>query len=447
MSLPERLRLLPMKSLYFGVFLAMVGTLSLSFLVFREISVRVERKHFDPVYDRLDELQLETASRILNSEGPKALANYLTGLDQISGARHYLMDAHGIDLVTGENRTVLLPPSPSIKWRIRTDGHSVASQRSEDGRYWFAAVGRTTRPQIWTFLPYYFLVIGATGVLCWLASVAVVSPIRRVAASIALFGQGNLSVRMNTRRQDEIGQLGNSFDQMAERLQRMIVSERRLLADISHELRSPLARLKFAVKLARTSADKEMAFDRINRDVDRIATLVAGIVEITLVEGDPVTQGMEIVRIGDVLNDVIHDCTLEAEARGCQIALCGRSSGEVLGNRELLRRAVENVLRNGIRYSPEQSTIDVSIAEDSAIVNIEIRDYGPGVPEEVLTRIFDPFFRVEEARDALGGGSGLGLSIAKRAVQVHHGAICAQNALPGLRVQIKIPLFKGSLLN
>jgi signal transduction histidine kinase len=232
---------------------------------------------------------------------------------------------------------------------------------------------------------------------------------------------------------------------MAERLQRMIVSERRLLADISHELRSPLARLKFAVKLARTSTDSDAALDRIDRDVDRIASLVAGIVEITLVEGDPEVQGAEIVRIGDVVDEVIHDSTLEAEVRGCRIALCGSSTGEIVGNRELLRRALENVMRNAIRYSPEQSTVDVSLVEDSDAANIAVRDYGPGVPEGTLTRIFDPFFRVEEARDALGGGSGLGLSIAKRAVHVHHGTITAENASPGLRVQISVPLFKTAM--
>ena len=447
MSLRERLKLLPTRSLYFGVFLAMVGTLSLSFLVFQQISVRLQRKHFDPVYDRLDELQLETSSRILNSEGWEALANYLTRLDHLSGARHYLLDAHGIDIVSGGNRAELLPPYPASKWRIRTDGHSVAAQRSEDGRYWFAAVGQTSRPQIWTFLPYYFLVLGATGVLCWLASVAVVSPIHRIAASIALFGQGNLSVRVASKRQDEIGQLGGSFNQMAERLQRMIVSERRLLADISHELRSPLARLKFAVKLARTSADTSAAFDRIDRDVDRIASLVVGIVEITLVEGDPEAQCLEMVILGEVLNEVIHDCTLEAEARGCHIALNGSSATEILGNRELLRRAIENVVRNAIRYSPERSTIDVCLSGEANTQQITIRDYGSGVPEDTLTRIFDPFFRVEEARDPLGGGAGLGLSIAKRAVQVHHGTITAENSLPGLRVRIRIPPFRATMSN
>ena len=445
MSLRERLRLLPTRSLYFAVFLAMVGTLSLSFLVFRQISLHLERKHIDPVYDRLDQLQLEAAVRILNSEGQKALANYLTGLDRLSGAHHFLLDAHGLDIVDGGSKAELLPPYPQSKWRIRTGGHSLAAQRSEDGRYWFAAVGQPSRAQVWTFLPYYFLVIGATGILWWLASVAVVSPIRRIAASIALFGHGDLSVRVPSKRQDEIGQLAGSFNQMAERLQRMIVNERRLLADISHELRSPLARLKFAAKLGRTSTDTNTAFDRIDRDVERIASLVAGIVEITRVEGDPGAQSLEIVSLGEVLDEVIRDSTLEAEVRGCRIELNRSSAGEILGNRELLRRAIENVMRNGIRYSPEQSTMDVFLVGDSDAAEIAIRDYGPGVPEDTLTRIFDPFFRVEEARDALGGGSGLGLSIAKRAVQLHHGTITAENALPGLRVRIRIPLFKATM--
>src|ERR1700678_3135164 len=118
MSLLQRLKFSRIKSLYFAVFLAMVTTLSLSFLVFRTISDRLQRKHFDPVYDRLDELQLETAIRIFNSEGRIALSNYVTGLDHLSGAHHYVLDAHGTDLVTGESRAALLPPPPSTKWRV-----------------------------------------------------------------------------------------------------------------------------------------------------------------------------------------------------------------------------------------------------------------------------------------------------------------------------------------
>jgi signal transduction histidine kinase len=441
----ERLKPLPMKSLYYGVLLAMVTTLSLSFFGFRAIAGNIEKKAFEPTFDRTDELQLEGARGALASGGTKALKDYLSYLDRIfEGSTHYLLDAHGTDLVTGENRAALLPAPPLTKWRNQEHGDWIISHRSPDGLYWFAAVGRLEWPHVWAFLPYYFLVIGATGVLCWLASVGVVSPIRRIATTIALFGQGNLSVRVDTARMDEIGQLGRSFNEMADRLQRLIVSERRLLGDISHELRSPLARLKFAVKLARTSEDSKAALDRIERDVDRITSLVADIVEITFVEADPAVQGAEMVRIGGILSEVIRDCNVEAEIRGCRIAVKGRLIGEVLGSRELLRRALENVVRNAIRYTPQHSSIDVTVAEDDGAATIAVRDFGPGVPEDALTRIFDPFFRVEESRDANSGGSGLGLSIAKRAVQVHHGFIAAENASPGLRVQIKIPLVTES---
>jgi two-component system sensor histidine kinase CpxA len=140
------------------------------------------------------------------------------------------------------------------------------------------------------------------------------------------------------------------------------------------------------------------------------------------------------------VDEVVHDCALEAEMRDCRIAVNGRIEGHVQGNRELLRRSVENVLRNGIRYSPDHSTIEVLIAEDSRAAVVSIRDFGPGIPEDAMAKIFDPFFRVDDARDALSGGSGLGLSIAKHAVQVHHGTIVAENASPGLRVKITIPL-------
>jgi signal transduction histidine kinase len=226
---------------------------------------------------------------------------------------------------------------------------------------------------------------------------------------------------------------------MAERLERLILSERRLLSDISHELRSPLARLKFATKLARTSADSNAALDRIERDIDRITSLVADIVEINFVEGDPAVQRTEAVHIGKVIEEVVHDCRVEAEFRHCSIEVSGKICGKIIGNHELLRRAIENVLRNGIRYAPEQSALQLCMTENSGNAVIAVRDYGPGVPDDALTRIFDPFFRVEEARNANGGGSGLGLSIAKRAVQLHNGTIAAENASPGLRVKITIP--------
>jgi signal transduction histidine kinase len=444
---PERLKALPLKSLYYGVALAMVTTLSISFLIFHAISKRVEKNAIFPAFDRIDELELDSARAALASGGQPALNVYLTRLDKIfsGGSSHYLLDSRGIDVLSGENRSAFLPPPPLTRWRFDANGHHIRAHRAADGQYYILSVGVSEAPPIWTYLPYYFLVLFATGVLCWIASVGVVSPIRRIASSIALFGKGDLSVRVQSPRQDEIGQLGRSFNQMADRLQKLILSERRLLGDISHELRSPLARLKFAIKLARTSADTKSALDRIERDVDRIAALVSDIVEINFIDCGPVAAETGIARAADIpvseiMDEVIRDCAMEAEIHGCRIAVKGRLAGQLTGNRELLRRAVENVLRNGIRYSPQHSTIDVSIAENSRTATIAVRDYGPGVPQDALTRIFDPFFRVEEARDSMGGGSGLGLSIAKQAVQVHHGTIIAENASPGLRVQITIPL-------
>jgi signal transduction histidine kinase len=440
MYLPARIKSFPM-SLYFGVALAMVTTLSISFVIFHSINTRVEQKTIDPAIDRIDELELESARAALDSGGPQALQNYLTRLNHVfRGASHYLLDSRGIDVISGDNRATMLPPPPRSQWRTRANGHYIRAHRSSDRQYWIVAVGIPETPPTWTYLPYYLLVIGATGALCWIAAIGVVSPVRRIASSIAQFGQGSLSVRVRSTRPDEIGQLGRSFNQMADRLQQLIVSERRLLGDISHELRSPLARLKFAIKLARTSPDTKSSLDRIERDVDRIAALVADIVEVNFIECGPAGQEAEIARAADIMDDVIRDCAVEAEIHGCRIAVTGRLAGEVEGNRELLRRAVENVLRNGIRYSPQHSTIDVSFSENTHTATISVRDCGPGVPEDALTRIFDPFFRVEEARDANGGGSGLGLSIAKQAVQVHHGTITAENASPGLRVQITIPL-------
>jgi len=442
MSLPQRLKSLPTQSLYVWVLLAMVSILSLSFLAFHLIATHVQNQRIDPIFDKFDELQLESARDELQTGGKDALREYLSYLDRIfSSSSHYLLDAQGNDVLTGQSRANLLPPAPAVRSRIGAHGHWVITHKSPDGKYWFAAEGQVVeRLQIWTFLPYYFLVIGATGVLCWMAAVGVVSPILKIAGTITRFGEGDLSARVHTKRRDEIGQLGRSFNSTAEQLERLIVSERRLLGDISHELRSPLARLKFAVKLARTSSDTNAALDRIERDVNRITSLVADIVEITSIEGDPSVREMENTSLKKIVDEVVRDCSLEAQFRGCSIEVSGNIDGNVVGNRELLRRAIENVLRNGIRYTPKHSTIQLSMEEDGLNAIVAVRDAGPGVPEAALSRIFDPFFRVEESRDIQSGGSGMGLSIAKRAVQLHRGTITAENASPGLRVRIAIPL-------
>lgn len=174
-----------------------------------------------------------------------------------------------------------------------------------------------------------------------------------------------------------------------------------------------------------------------------MSSLVGDIVEITRMERDPPSpRNMVSLNLNSLIQVIVKDCYIEAETRGCRLAVAGHVTREIEGNRELLRRAIENVVRNAIHYSPAQAVVDVTLTEELSAAMIEVRDRGPGVPEESLARIFEPFFRVEEARDKVRGGSGLGLSIANRAIQLHCGSIAAENAAPGLKVTMSIPLSK-----
>ena len=434
-----------MKSLYVGMLLSLVAVLALSLVVFLVISERVERQYLDPVFEAMDELQLQSARSAFESGGASAAQSYLAKLNQLFRSSHFLLNSQGVNVVSGENFFALLPAPPALSSRSRVNGKFVVTHRSSDGRYWFVAVD-PRQPNQWMMFPFYVLVIAVTGLLCWMVAFGVVSPIRRLTAVVERFGKGDLSARAKLSRNDEIGELARSFDGMAERLEVLVTSERRLLQDISHELRSPLTRLKLATRLTRTANDRGSALDRVDRGTNRITSLVSEIVEMTRMEGDPTARITEPVKLQEVLDETVDDCRIEAQLfRGCNIRVEGKISGVVSGDRELLRRAVENVLRNAIRYSPEKNSIDLMLEENSAGANITVRDYGPGVPAELVGQIFEPFFRVQDARDEETGGIGLGLSIAKRAVRLHRGTITAENAAPGLRVTIAIPTFAPKL--
>jgi signal transduction histidine kinase len=416
----------------------MAGTLSLSLVVFLAISGHIERTTFYRTFERTDELQLEEARKALDRGGPAAVSAFMQLADRVFGGSHYLLNAAGVDVVSGRDLSNLIPGAGAVEGRHFRAGKLVISRKAADGAYWFIALP-PDRPHPEVFFPYYLLVIGATGILGWAAAVWLVSPIRNLTATVERFGHGDLSARWHTSRRDEIGYLGRAFNETAERLQRLLTGERRLLADISHELRSPLARLKLAVRLARSSPDQGHALDRIERDVDRITSMVSELVEITRAEGDPEARKFEIVDLEQVVSDIVSEERPEAELRGCSLQVSGQLERPLWGDSELLRRAIANVLRNAIRYSPSHAAIEVTLVETADTSIVEIRDHGPGVSEELLSQIFKPFFRVEEARDTNSGGIGLGLSIAMRAVQVHQGAITAENAKPGLKVQIVLP--------
>jgi two-component system sensor histidine kinase CpxA len=264
--------------------------------------------------------------------------------------------------------------------------------------------------------------------------------VRKLEKAVERFGRGDLSARVSSSRRDELGQLARTFDRMASRIETLMAAERRLLLDISHELRSPLARLGVAVELARSGDDPESALTRIQKESDRLNALVGQLLQVTRAEGDPSSLRHDPVRLDELVEQLVDDSTIEAAAHGCEVRYEKREPVTVAGDPELLRRAVENVIRNAIRHAPRATAVEVRLARENGRAVVDVRDHGPGVPEEALPRIFDAFYRVEPGRDRSSGGAGLGLSIARRAIELHHGSIRAKNAQPGLEVEMDLPI-------
>ncbi len=431
-----------MRSVYAKILLWCFATLVLSLAAFAAVSVFRAMHSRAALMDpgRVDAMLLEDAAAAYESGGQAQLAGYMDHLNRGLAGRRYLTDAQGKDLVTGEDRSAWFD-AVGRKWGVprHTGGRFIVVQSSLDGRYRLVVVNDTPL-DLTVYIPFYLLILAAVALVCWILAVNIASPLRSLARTVDRFGAGDLSVRVNLTRKDEIGELGRAFDRMAERIGTLVAAERRLLQDISHELRSPLARLSFATELARTAEDREAAVARMKKEIHRLTDLVGALVQMTRAEGDPSANLPELVRIDELVAGVVEDCRLEADARGCGIVMKAGDPVTLRGDEELLRRAVENVLRNSIRYTPEGSLVEVSLETACNTVRIAVRDYGPGVPDWALAKIFQTFFRVDDSRDSATGGAGLGLAITKRAIHLHHGNVWAENAAPGLRVRIELPL-------
>lgn len=291
-----------------------------------------------------------------------------------------------------------------------------------------------------------------SGMVCFWLAWYLARPIRRLREASRRLADGDLSVRVSRvigRRRDEIANLGRDFDHMAERLQSIISRQKQLIRDISHELRSPLARLHVAMGLARKkfggSAEREL--DRIEREADRLESLVAQILMLAGLEESKADALQESIDIAVLLRSIVDDAEYEAVNRHCHVLLECRAQPILKGNGELLHRALENVIRNAVKYTAESTTVDVIMQASSQQgdwVEILVCDHGHGVPEEQLPNLFQPFVRVIESRCRNSGGYGLGLTIAQRAIRLHGGHISARNRKNiGLCVEIRLPLHAG----
>ena len=330
--------------------------------------------------------------------------------------------------------------------------HLVARPVSDPEGKTFVVVGALHRPPravdllepgaLWLRLAVLALVVGALSF--WLARYlsAPVGSLRRATQRLSA---GDLSARVGEpvdRRSDEIGGLARDFDEMAERLESLLGSQRRLLRDVSHELRSPLARLRVALELARDRAGKAAGdpLDRIDREAGRLDTLIGQLLLLERLEaGEPETEVVAF-DLTALLSEVVDDASFEAAPAGREVRLGSYPPCPMLGHPGLMRSAFDNVIRNAIRHTPEGSGIEIELQVEGTKTSVSIRDHGEGVPDGHLETLFEPFARVADARERTTGGAGLGLAITRRAVEIHGGTVSARNHPDGgLEISIRLP--------
>jgi two-component system sensor histidine kinase CpxA len=289
--------------------------------------------------------------------------------------------------------------------------------------------------------------IFTSGVVCWLLTWQITKPIERLRTAARRFADGDLAVRVGLhgelQRGDELSDLAGEFDRMAGRIQQLITSQQQLLADISHELRSPLARLALALDLARRRlGDDVPEHQRIEQEIQRLNGLIGQLLALARLQAPSEPPQRDRLNLGDLVREVAHDAQFEAEGSGRTVTLDGAHDIHVRANRALLRSALENVVRNAIRYTPPDRSVAIAMTTAGAprLAAVAVRAHGPGGPAQLLPRLFDPFFRVDDARDRASGGIGLGLTIVRQAMIAHGGSASVQNhADGGLEVRLELP--------
>jgi signal transduction histidine kinase len=293
-------------------------------------------------------------------------------------------------------------------------------------------------------------IVAVTGLVSVILARYLARPIQLLRSATQEMAGGDLSVRVSQRLKgadSETLGLGRDMDRMAERIQELLETQHRLLRDVSHELRSPLARLNIALELVRRRSppDVEPAFDRIERETERLNAMIGELLALSRLESGQGLERPQSLDLSALVEQVVEDVAFEAEQNGSHVALGSSAPCSLEGNEELLRRAIENVLRNAVRFTEPGSTVKVDLECAGGFAELRVRDRGPGVPAEALEDIFKPFYRVGDDRARGTGGTGIGLAITHRAVLLHGGSVTAQNADEGgLVVTVRLPVRAGA---
>jgi two-component system sensor histidine kinase CpxA len=349
----------------------------------------------------------------------------------------------------------------SHKLAIQTTGQTrfVALAVSDGGSAAYVLLCKNDLPrpnQVYKHLPG-ITSVAISGVVTLLLAMLVVYPIRRLRSATQQIAAGKLETRIKAgifsrlaarlHLQDDLDRLTGDFNAMAGRLESLVMAQRLLLRDVSHELRSPLARLSLALALCRESGPDgvQKYMDRIDRESIRLNDLIEQILAFSYIETISEPRHTSGVSLKGLVDDLLPDVEFEAQSRRCQIVKRFSQDAEVDGDPDMLRHALENIVRNAIRHSPPDGIIEIHIDTEErdgrGMALLRVVDAGPGVSEDKLELILNPFYRIEQRRHGTTSGFGVGLAIADRAAQLHAGKIVASNRTSGgLIVELSLPL-------
>lgn len=453
-----------MKSLFLKIFISFWVAQAL-FLVLAILVMLALRPQRNATWEALRSTVLTEAVDAYEHGGTQKARDYLENLQMKQHVRAYVFDGQGNEIsgrsspgwaehVAAGRR---LPARPGLIFprpQILTE-----SKASDDGRHLYTiAMELPPGPRVffgpWGIpMPGLIIAVLSSGIVCYVLARYMTKPVSRLRAATQQLAAGDLTARAgNPKGHDEIAGLVRDFDAMAERLETLVKAQSRLLNDISHELRSPLARLNVALGLARQRSGPESAamLERIELEAGRLNELIGRLLTLARMEDGEQRVPSTPVLLDEVVLSVAEDAEFEAQARHCHVhSEIPEGNWAVRGDVSLLHSAIENVVRNAIRYTRDGSTVEIHLEKSEtsrpAEAVIRVTDCGDGVPPDALEKLFQPFYRLDDARGRQTGGVGLGLAITERAVRSHGGRVKASNrAEGGLAVEIHLPLMPES---
>ena len=441
-----------MRSLFLKIFLSFWMAQAL-FLVLAVLVTLAIRQQAESAWDAEQAQVLNGAVQAYETGGQAALARYLEQVRQSEHVRAYLLNENDEELSgrrlpewakDGERWRPHPPRGGFLGWMMAARPQRQSITSASGHRYTLVVLppphGPFGDPGIHGLG--IFIAILSSGLVCYLLARYLTSPVVRLRTATQKLAAGDLTARAGVPppgRHDELAELVRDFDTMADRLEKSVNAQARLMNDISHELRSPLARLNVALGLSR-----QRSLERIELEANRLNELIGRLLTIARLEsGDQAMQKVP-TRLQELIREIAQDAEFEAQSRKCHVDVTKVDDCMVMGDPSLLRSAVENVVRNAIQYTREGTDVQIHLECRQGATGteaiIKISDSGPGVPDEALDKLFRPFYRIDDARGRQTGGVGLGLAITERAVRLHGGTIKASNRSEGgLIIEIRLP--------